>query len=549
MQMNSQEDINRKDYQVLHRQGTYFLLVFIIFITAFSIRLYHIDKPPLDFVPVRQYQQAHIARGYYYANLESVPEWKKQMALLNMERMGFQLEPRILEHLAVLGYRIIGHEALWIPRVLSSIFWIIGGIFLFLIARRITSSGAALFSTIYYLFLPFGISASRSFQPDPMMTMMLLCSIYLILRYNNKPSKSGLMTAAVASALAMLIKPYCLFLIFGAFFYLLVQRRGFMKSLFSSDFLIFTAISFCPTAVYYIHGILSNVGFLQEQAQVSFLPSLLIRPLFWGDWIKMIGHVVGYVPFIFSLIGLFMLRDRVTKALMAGLWSGYIIFGLFFTYHIHTHAYYQLQFIPVAALSLGPVGALALKKLTSGRNMIITIVIVAVILGIGLGLNQVPLGDYKNHMRTVGSLIGVNPEFRQFLTDDFAKEVKIAEEIGEIVKHSDNTILLTPYYGRTISYHGWLSGLPWPITFSLEGRKERGLDIPPEGELFNARYFTIRTHGKYIKYRPDFFIITAFNELETQVDLKNFLHSNFPVLAKTKYYLIYDLRKMAKNKG
>jgi hypothetical protein len=523
-------------------------ILLLLFISAFAIRLHNITSPPLDFIPVRQYRQAHITRGYYYDTLDSIPEWKKDMAKLNEKRMGFLLEPRILEHMALAGYHIIGKEDLRIPRILSAVFWMIGGIFLFLIAKQIASSGAALFSTAFYLFLPFGISASRSFQPDPMMTMMFLCSLYAVLHHHMEPSKCKLLIAVVTSAIAIIIKPYCIFLIFCAYIALSILRRENLKLLIL-HFLVFSVLSFLPAAIHYFSGIFSGVGFLQEHAQVSFLPGLLMKPYFWSDWLKMIGHVIGYLPFIASIIGMFMFRDQVSRALLLGLWIGYVFFGLFFTYHIHTHAYYQMLLIPVVALSLGPLGSMVLKKMTSGNFKFISIILLLVVsIGTGLGFRQIQLSDHKNKIRTVSSVIGVNPEFRKFITDDFKKELKIAEEIGEIVEHSTNTVLLTPYYGRYISYHGEVSGLPWPITFSLQGRKERGLKIPPKEELFNTRYLTIRTHGKYIKYTPDYFIITAFGEFEEQSELKNFLRSNFPVLAKSDHYLIYDTRKMSEEK-
>lgn len=93
-----------------YKPGARAFVLFFLFATAFCIRLYHINTPLLDFAQVRQYQQAHIARGYYFENLESVPEWKKQVARLNMQRMGFLLEPRIIEYAAVLGYRITGER-------------------------------------------------------------------------------------------------------------------------------------------------------------------------------------------------------------------------------------------------------------------------------------------------------------------------------------------------------------------------------------------------------------------------------------------------------
>lgn len=530
------------------------LVIGFIFVAAFSLRLHNIAEPPLDFVPVRQYQSAHIARGFYFDNMDTVSEQRKEIAEINMTRMGFLLEPRLLEHIAVAGYRIIGKEAIWIPRVFSSIFWMIGGIFLFLIAKQITTSGGALFAMAFYLFLPFGISASRSFQPDPLMTMLLLISIYAVIKYHEEPTYPLLFSAAAVTAMALLVKPYSLFPIYTTFVSLSFFIHGIKKTLFNKKGFLFLFLSFSPTLLYYIMGILGNVGFLQELARGSFLPHLYFETFFWKDWLKLIGHVIGYIPFICSLIGLFMFRDGKAKAIMFGLWIGYIVFGLFFTFHIHTHAYYHMFFIPIVALSVVPAASLVfngfLKFFSSRKRQVVSVLfIVALVLVLGQATRNVQLSDYKDQLKTIGSYIGVNPEFYKFLTGKFDKEVRVANEIGELVQHSTNTVFLTPFYGRYIAYHGEFAGLPWHITFSLQQRKERRLALPPKEELLNLNYLTIRTHiakskDKYMKYAPDYFIVTSFDEYEKQTDVKEFLTANFPVLAQNEDYLIFDLRKM-----
>ena len=522
--------------------------VFVLIISAFAVRLYHIDRPPFDFAALRQYQSAHIARGNYFESLRSLPEWRRNVAELNMKRMGLLLEPRILENLTVSGYRILGGEHLWIPRVLSSLFWLIGGIFLYVTAQKIASSEAALFSTAFYLFLPFSILASRSFQPDPLMIMFLLFSIFMIINFFKRPSSLKLISAAIVSALAMLVKPYSLFFIFGTFVSLGIYKHGVRKALFSIQMLIYFMVSIIPTCTYYVYGILTNVGYLNELAQGSFLPHLILKSYFWKEWFVRIGNVIGYIPFAGALIGLFTIKQGFSKALLSGLWIGYIIFGLFFTMHIHTHNYYHLPFIPVIALSLGPVGVWIVNFLY--RHWKIAILSVLALAGVaGVMVTQVDLEKFvsknKNNLKTVANFIGINRDFKKFITDDFEREVQMAKEIGEIVGHSTNTVLLTPYFGRTIAYNGELSGLPWPKQSSLRERRERGLRPLGKDELFNPGYLTIRTHGNYIKYTPDFFIVTDFNEFEAQKDLKDFLNTNFPVIAQSKDYLIYDLRMMS----
>jgi len=426
-------------------------ILFLLFITAFAVRLHHINKPPHDFAALRQYQAAHIARDYYFKSQDAIPEWRRNVAEVNSKRMGLLLEPRIMENLTVYGYRILGGEHLWIPRVLSSVFWLVGGIFIFLIARKISSLEAAFFSTVFYLFLPFSILASRSFQPDPLMIMMLVFSIFMIIRFYEEPSFLNLTSAAIIAAIAILVKPYSLFFIFGAYLSVGIFKHGIKKALFNIHMLVFAVLSFLPGCLYYIYGILTQVGFLNELAQGSFLPQLIVRPYFWKDWLILIGQVVGYLAFAGALTGLLMSKKGLSKALLSGLWIAYLIFGLIFTLHIHTHDYYHLPLIPVVALSLGPAGVLILNFVYK-RWKIVFPAILILILSSGILITQIDIKEFfsknKNSLKVITNFIGVNNQFKQFITDDFKREVEKGREIGRIVGHSTNTVLLTPNFGR-----------------------------------------------------------------------------------------------------
>jgi hypothetical protein len=506
----------------------------------------------MDFGTVRQYQQAHIARGYYYENNDKVAEWQKKIAMLNQERMGFVLEPRIVETLAVYAYRATGGERLWIPRMFSSMFWMIGGLFLFLIAKKIASEGAALVAAAFYLFLPFGISSSRSFQPDPLMVAMIIISIYAVLQYFENPSAKRLVIASLLPAFSIFVKPYSIFLVFITFLVNSLFNNGLRKTVFNVHSYVFAVISLLPMALYYFSALLSDVGYMREHAQNSFVPHIMANAYFWKDWFTLIGDVIGYVPFFLGFLGLFLVRPGFSRVFLGALWTGYVIFGIAATHHIHTHNYYHMQFIPVVALSLAPVWDRFMKSVSSKQYAkffaaaaVIFALSVLSSAGTNLSVWEDDHAGLNKKFRTLRSVIGLNPEFKHFVMDNFEKEHHNAEEIGEIVGHSANTIFLTRDYGRALAYHGELSGLPWPTQASLLERKERGLRIPPKEELFNPDYFTVRTHDKYIKYAPDYFIITYFYEYERQTDLKEFLTHNFSVIGKNEGYLIFDLRKMS----
>lgn len=519
---------------------------------AFGIRLYKIGEPPLDFSTIRQYQNVHIARGIYYETNDLIPEWKKHIAKTNMERMGFVLEPRITENAAVLGYRLAGAEHLWIPRLLSSIFWTIGGIFLYLTARMLFSSGVSLFSVFFYFFLPYSILSSRVFQPDPLMVMLMLGAIYGIMRYDERRSLSNLAGAAVVAAVAVLVKPYCVFIIFGAFLSLVIYREGFWRALFQRNTILFGLMIILPSIVYYGYPMITNSGFLGEHAKGSFLPHLIVSTAFWGGWINMIGRVTGYLVFVLALMGLFKARAGRTGNLLFGLWAGYLLFGLSATYQIHTHSYYHMPFIPIAALSIAPMAGIFIDRKTPliSKRMKIASVTGLIIISVCLLLAaktmplKAMLSEHKGEVKTAALFLGINTELGKFLKGNFDKEVAIAKEIGEHVGHSDNALFLTPYFGRVIAYHGEFAGLPWPTSSSFYARRVRDERVPDIEKDFSSGHITLLYQGRFIKYTPDFFIITAFDEFEKQTDLRKVLYSNYPVFVQNDDYLIFDLRKM-----
>lgn len=527
------------------------MLVFLLLLLAFGIRIFHITRPPLDFSSIRQFQSIHIARGIYYETNASVSESDKNIAKINMQRMGLLLEPRILENAAVLGYRITGGEHLWIPRTLSVVFWIAGGLFLYLIARKISSTGESLFSLSFYLFLPYSILASRCFQPDPLMLMLLLASIYTVLVYYDKPSILRFLVSAATASFAIYIKPYSLFPIWTVFILVSIHKKGLRKTIFGVPAAAFIFLSFIPAFYQYVYGLFTNVGFLQEHARGSFLPHLMLNLSFWKGWLAMLGDVTGYTALVLAAAGSVYARKGIPKTVLAGLWAGYFLFGLSATYQIHTHSYYHIPFIPIAALALGPMGAGAIKCLIKRWQIPVVLIVILAVSGAVTGRERLKniLGNHKNELKTGAAVIGVTPNFKDFLTGSYEKEILVAEEIGDYVRHSTKNVFLTPDFGRILAYYGKFAGLPWPTSQSFYARKvrgERGSDIEKD---FASDHMIIGYQGKFIEYTPDYFIITDFLEFEIQSDLREHLTENFPILVKNKDYIIFDMRKMSKSPG
>jgi 4-amino-4-deoxy-L-arabinose transferase-like glycosyltransferase len=490
------------------------LLLGFLFFCALAVRIYGIDEYPLDFQPVKQYRSALAARAYYYQSIDSIPEWKRQVALANLKELG-KLGPPIMERISALLYHLTGGEHLWIPRLLSAFSWLVGGVFLYLIARKVASPDAAIVSIAYYLFNPFGIIASQSFQPDPAMVMMMIISLYTIIRYYESTSLTRLMLSALVSSIAILIKPVSAFFIFGAFIPLTIYKLGLRRTILNTATWIFIIISILPSALYYGYGIFVS-GALRGQAQDSFIPSLLLYPYFWQFWFKHIYRVIGFAALVGALLGVLLVPAGRYRVFILGLWMSYVVYGVVFTYHIHTHDYYQLPFIPIVALSLGPLVAMILSHFVQlnarwPRRVIVSgILLLAIFLNIGLYLRE-----------------------RQELPD-FGREVQLAAEIGAAVAHSPSTLFLAHHYGRVLQYHGEISGEPWPIRADFRSEKLIGkpeLSVEERFDLLSA------------EYHPEYFIVTEFQEFEAQADLKEYLTVRFPILNETKDYIIFDLRR------
>ena len=179
--------------------------ILAVFIFGIAIRLYDLTDLPLDFHSTRQLLSMIKARGMYYETRTDVPSEERSFAIQQW-KFRASVEPEFFERIVAWTYRFTG-EQVWVARVYSSAFWIIGGIFLYLLARRLTSEDGAIAATAVYLFLPYAVIASRSFQPDPLMVMLIVMFLWAVWEWvsltpatlpQGEKSPKGWMRAALA---------------------------------------------------------------------------------------------------------------------------------------------------------------------------------------------------------------------------------------------------------------------------------------------------------------------------------------------------------------
>jgi 4-amino-4-deoxy-L-arabinose transferase-like glycosyltransferase len=485
------------------------LALVLMFALALAVRFYDVADLPLDFHPTRQLFAALKARGMYYQSAPDVAEWQREESAKQARAID-TIEPPVMETLTVWGYRILG-EHLWLARVYSIVFWMIGAAALYAVARRLFGVDGALLSLGFFLFLPYAVFASRSFQPDPLMVCLIVIFWWGLLFWHSRRTWTWTVVAGLLGGLAVLVKSPALFFIAGAAAGLLLLTDGWRASLRNKQVWALAALAVLPAMAYYIYG-LYIAGFLEGQFGGRFYPELLLSPLFYLRWELNIAQVMGHVALALTLLGLLLVRSRSARGFLLGLLGGYVLYSIIFAYHTSSHDYYQLPLIPVAALALAPLGQAAAEKLTAiwGNRTWARLAVA----GAALLL-----------------LAGVAWDVRMTLRlTDYRPQAAFWEHMGDLVEHQSATVVLSPDYGYRLNYWGWTAARNWPSA------GDRGYQADKSGSAQEFRQlFTSLTQG------ARYFLVADPGEFALQQDLREELTENYPVLAQGDGYILFDL--------
>jgi hypothetical protein len=479
----------------------------ILFGVAFGIRMYDLADLPLDFHPTRQLLSAIRARALFYETQpDGYPTWKLEAGIRHAESKA-DIEPVVFERLVAFTYRFTG-EQVWVARIYSSIFWMIGAVFLFLLVRDLVSFEGALVSTAYFLLFPYAVIASRSFQPDILMIALTIVFWWMLLRWTHSPSWMNTILSGLLGGFAIFIKFPAAFFVIGGALGLLLSRHTFRESIRNAQVWTIAVIGALPPLVYIIYGVFID-GRLGGEFGGNFVPALMFSPLNYLQWEVKAATAAGGIFIMLGLLGFFLIKNKQLHSLMFGLWGAYLVFGSYFNYHAGTHDYYHIPLIPIVAVSLGPLGEAVFARLAEsspGRWMRSAVYVILL-----FGVFSV-VWEVRNQMKAV----------------DYRPEAAMWAEIGEKLNHETTAVALTEDYGSRLQYFGWTSAAYWPAAGDLYASSLRGNNFNFEKE------FPKRVQSKA------FFLVTDFRGLKAQPELQARL-STYPIFAQGEGYVIYDL--------
>jgi hypothetical protein len=429
---------------------------------------------PLDFHSTRQLLSMIKARGMYYETRTDVSSEERSFAIQQWQFRA-SVEPEFFERIVAWTYQFTG-EQVWVARVYSSAFWVIGGIFLYLLARRLTSEDGAIAATAVYLFLPYSIIASRSFQPDPLMTMFIVMFLWAVWEWSNTANHKGdegsqrkpfvtlrdpswlkAILAGLFGGLAIFIKFPAAFFIVGGGLGAALSNRSMKEALKNPQVYVMALLGILPGAGYLIYGIFV-AGYLGQQFSGRFISSLFLSPSYYIGWLNMLNLVAGGMMLMLALLGLFFF-DEIKRRFLLGLWAGYVLFGLFFNFHIHTHDYYSLPLIPILALSIAPLADLLLSKLAQLTTTKVLRLSAFCLLLLGI---IATLWNTRNQMNAV----------------DYRPQAAMWAEIRSKTE-GYNLAGLTQDYGARMAYWGWQKANAITMNCLLKLPQKRTCSLSP----------------------------------------------------------------------
>lgn len=482
------------------------VVLVVIFLLGLGIRFYDLTDLPLDFAPTRQLFSALKARSMYYAMLPesaNVPAWQRTLAAKQTTPV---IEPPIIETLTALSYRVFG-EYLWIARIYSILFWVIGGLFLFLLARELASIEGGLIALLFYLFQPYGVIASRSFQPDPLMTALIVIAAWSLYRWRSVGTWKWAIVAGLLTGAAIFSKNVAVFPL-GMAALAIVLERGFRTSLKDRQTWLVAALAIIPVVAYTGYGV--QAGFLTSQFAFRFFPERWTTGAFYLQWLGQIDGVAGLGAFCVALVGIFI-AGRRPMIFLAGLWLGYFLFGMAFDYHITTHDYYNLMVIPLVAISLAPVADAFITRAHSLRVGMLPRVIVS---GMVIFIVAVQIWNVQVTL--------VREDWRPDATFWAALGAKLGHNAGPVLTIAQD-------YGYRLAYWGWQDVDPWYTAGDLDLRALDGRVVD------TSQRFEDRVTGK------KFLVVTQLKIFAEQSEIKTYANQHYKIVAHGRGYLIYDL--------
>jgi 4-amino-4-deoxy-L-arabinose transferase-like glycosyltransferase len=459
------------------------------------VRFVNLTNPPLDYAASNQLHSASIARNFYYQMLPSTTPANRQMA--DATGQVNSVEPPIVERIVALTYFLVGGEAVWIARIYSIFFWLVGGLALFDLSQRVTSIDGGLVTLSFYLLLQFAVVVSRSFQPDPFMMMWIILALNSLDHWIQTHSWKWAILTGLLGAMAALTKFTAVFMLGSALIFTGISSWGWRKTFRDIQFwLILGTIGLLPLFYFLAADGVKVIGLVRGWITPNF--SILTQVRFYFQWLGRLNRLFDLLMILLASLGAFLLPKR-SRWMVLGFWLGYLLYGMLAPQSVIGPVNDNIFLVPVLALSLAPIGSILLAALARQPRFwqVLGVVLAASFLLYWTMLNR-------------------NAQ----LSSDFQQEPVHWKTLG-LSLPPGKYIGLTDNSNMNLGYYGMVPVAFWPHVTGTNLDQQTTGSLPGDAESWQ-RNFDLHIKGY------NYFIITLFDELNSQPELKKILEGNYP---------------------
>ncbi len=345
------------------------VVIALLLLGAYA-RTYKINAPLADWHSWREADTAAVARNFVKDKFDLLYPQSDSLLALNEHNLSnpnryFINEFPLYNGIVAVLYKQFGINTA-LGRLVSIIFATMGAAALYGLVRLTVGRGVAILSLLYYQFIPYNIYYSRVFMPDPTFVAFSILSLFLCALWVKTDKLRYGILLMFSFAIAMLVKPYAIFMIFPLGYWIL-SNWGWSAFKKRSIYLIVIG-AFIPLALWRYHYSLHPEGtfastWLLNGDGIRF-KGAFFRWLIYDRLNRLIFATGGFALFIY---GLFTSHLKKNTSLFFVWTLAIFLYMTIFAKGNVNHDYYQLPIVAPGSVLIA-IAAVNLVKL--GKNFL-----------------------------------------------------------------------------------------------------------------------------------------------------------------------------------
>lgn len=279
-------------------------ILLIVIISLYTVFLASTFKNPAweSFNTWRQTDTYSIARNYLNRDLNLLrPQFFYDGPGPNI----VQLELQILTYIGAFIQKKLGFEGIMIYRIISYLFFLGSGVYLYKIGKKYMLRPMAALSLAFYFLMPLSIEYSRAVMPESLGLFFYLGSLYYMYEWYDDGKTIKLVLSAIFMGLAISQKIPIAFAGL-AILVLFFKKEGF-KAIKNPYFYLYGFISLILPAIYFIYmGKVSTANFVSGIASKHIFSEKILS-IFQKETIDFFKEAlkleIGVIPLVLALLG------------------------------------------------------------------------------------------------------------------------------------------------------------------------------------------------------------------------------------------------------